>query len=177
MGESLTQMDEMAESSVKPSWRRRISAMSPAAAHIRRHLATVLAADAVGFTQLMRENAQAAVTGLLECRAILAEVIEAFNGTIVGTPGDFLLALMPSGLEAVEASVEIQRRLAARNEMVEDIMRISYRIGIGIGDVYERGSDVLGDAVNVASRTARCRRSHHRQRHGHRPPAGRGPDR
>lgn len=126
--------------------------MSPAAADIRRHLATVLAADAVGFTQRMRADAQAAVASLLDCRAVLTEVIEVFNGTIVGTPGDFLLALMPSGLEAVEAAVEIQHRLAARNESVAEIMRADYRIGIGIGDIYEHGSDVLGDAVNVASR-------------------------
>ncbi|HVI87146.1 MAG TPA: tetratricopeptide repeat protein [Dongiaceae bacterium] len=126
--------------------------MSPAVADIRRHLATVLAADAVGFTQRMRENAHAAVTALFDCRAVLTEVTEAFNGTIVGTPGDFFLALMPSGLEAVEAAVEIQRRLAARNETVDEIMRVYYRIGIGIGDIYEHGSDVLGDAVNVASR-------------------------
>jgi|GEM_PF-3753610 len=126
--------------------------MSPAVADIRRHLATVLAADAVGFTQRMRENAHAAVTALFDCRAVLTEVTEAFNGTIVGTPGDFFLALMPSGLQAVEAAMEIQRRLGARNEAVEDIMRVHYRIGIGIGDIYEHGSDVLGDAVNVASR-------------------------
>ncbi|HVJ43898.1 MAG TPA: tetratricopeptide repeat protein [Dongiaceae bacterium] len=126
--------------------------MSPAVADIRRHLATVLAADAVGFSQRMREDAHAAVTALFECRAVLTEVIEAFNGSIVGTPGDFLLALMPSGLEAVEAAIEIQRRLAARNLTAEEIMRIHYRIGIGIGDIYEHGSDVLGDAVNVASR-------------------------
>ncbi|HVJ33993.1 MAG TPA: adenylate/guanylate cyclase domain-containing protein [Terriglobia bacterium] len=126
--------------------------MSPAAADIRRHLATVLAADAVGFTQRMRENASAAVTALFECRAVLTEVIEAFNGSIVGTPGDFFLALMPSGLEAVEAAVEIQRRLASRNDAMDEIMQVQYRIGIGIGDIYEHGSDVLGDAVNVASR-------------------------
>jgi class 3 adenylate cyclase/TolB-like protein/Tfp pilus assembly protein PilF len=126
--------------------------MSPAAADIRRHLATVLAADAVGFTQRMRENAPAAVSALLDCRAVLTEATEAFNGTIVGTPGDFFLALMPSGLQAVEAAVEIQRRLAARNDAVDEIMRVQYRIGIGIGDIYEHGSDVLGDAVNVASR-------------------------
>lgn len=126
--------------------------MSPAVADIRRHLATVLAADAVGFSQRMRENAHAAVTALFECRAVLTEVIEAFNGSIVGTPGDFLLALMPSGLEAAEAAIEIQRRLATRNLAVEEIMRVHYRIGIGIGDIYEHGSDVLGDAVNVASR-------------------------
>jgi class 3 adenylate cyclase/TolB-like protein/cytochrome c-type biogenesis protein CcmH/NrfG len=126
--------------------------MPPAVATIKRYLATVLAADAVGFSQRMRQNAQAAVTALFECRAVMTEVVEAFHGSIVGTPGDFFLALMPSGLQAAEAALEMQRRLAARNLAVEEPMRVHYRIGIGIGDVYENGCDVLGDAVNVASR-------------------------
>ncbi len=126
--------------------------MPPVAADIRRHLATVLAADAVGFSRRMREDPRAAVAALLECRAIMAEVVEAFHGTTVGTPGDFFLALMPSALEAVEAGMEIQRRLAERNLNADDSMRSHYRIGIGIGDIFESGSDVLGDAVNVASR-------------------------
>jgi adenylate cyclase len=124
----------------------------PPVVAVQRHLATVLAADAVGFSRRMRENARAAVSSLLECRAIITEVVEAFHGSTVGTPGDFFLALMPSGLEAVEAAIEIQRRLAARNRAVEESMQSQYRIGIGIGDIYENGSDVLGDAVNVASR-------------------------
>jgi class 3 adenylate cyclase/TolB-like protein/Flp pilus assembly protein TadD len=126
--------------------------MPPVAAGIRHHFATVLAADAVGFSRRMREDAKAAVSALLDCRAIMTEVVDAFHGSTVGTPGDFFLALMPNGLEAVEAAVEIQRRLAARNRVVEEPMQSRYRIGIGIGDIYENGSDVLGDAVNVASR-------------------------
>jgi len=126
--------------------------MPPLAAGVHRHLATVLAADAVGFSRRMREDARSAVAALLDCRAILSEVVEAFHGTIVGTPGDFILALMPSGLQAIEAAIEIQRRLTARNKVVEESLQSRYRIGIGVGDIYENGSEILGDAVNVASR-------------------------
>lgn len=126
--------------------------MPQVVADIKRHLATVLAADAVGFSRRMRDNPRSAVAALLECRSILTEVVESFHGTTVGTPGDFFLALMPSALEAVEAGLEIQRRLAARNQAADESMQSHYRIGIGIGDIFESGSDVLGDAVNVASR-------------------------
>src|ERR1043166_7004814 len=115
--------------------------MLPVVAGVSNHLATVLAADAVGFSKRMREDAKSAVAALLECRAIMSEVVEAFHGTIVGTPGDFFLALMPGGQQAVEAAIEIQGRLAVRNRTVEETLRSSYRIGIGIGDVYANGSD------------------------------------
>lgn len=126
--------------------------MPPAIANVTRHLATVLAADAVGFTRRMQENQRATVTALFECRAILAEVVDTFHGFTVDTPGDFFLARMPSGIEAVEAALEIQRRVAERNRTVAEESQAQYRIGIGIGDVYEHGSEVLGDAVNIAAR-------------------------
>lgn len=118
----------------------------------QRKLATVLAADAVGFSRRMGRNERAAVAALLECRALMAEIVAAFRGTTVGTPGDFFLALLPSGAEAIEAALEIQGRLAERNLAVEEARRAEYRIGVSIGDVYAHGGDIVGDAVNVASR-------------------------
>lgn len=117
-----------------------------------RRLATVLVADAVGFSRRMGENEQAAMAALLECRGLLIKSVEAHQGRTIGTPGDFLLALMPSGSEAVECAIDIQEKLAKRNQGLDEQHRAEYRIGIGIGDIYESGGDVLGDAVNIAAR-------------------------
>lgn len=125
---------------------------STSAAEGKRRLAIVLAADAVDFARHMGLDEQAAVTTLLDCRAILSDVVNAHGGSIVGTPGDFLLALMPTARQAVEGALSIQARLAERNEAVEQTHRAEFRIGIGMGEIYEHGSDVLGDAVNVAAR-------------------------
>src|SRR5213078_2022251 len=46
----------------------------------------------------------------------------------------------------------IQRALAKRNHDVTPDRRIELKIGIHIGDVVHRGSDVYGDGVNIASR-------------------------
>ena len=126
--------------------------MSSTLADAKRRLATVLAADAVGFSRRMGINERATVTALYECRALMTGAVVAFRGTIVSTPGDFFLALMPTALEAVETALEIQGLLVNRNLAVDPAMRAEYRIGIGIGDIYETGADVLGDAVNIASR-------------------------
>jgi class 3 adenylate cyclase/Flp pilus assembly protein TadD len=121
-------------------------------AQSKRRLAIVLAADAVGFSRRMGIDEHATVATLLECRELVSQAVQAFGGRIVGTPGDFLLALMPTGRQAVEGALEIQARLAERNAAVEQPHRAEFRIGIGMGDIYEHGGDVLGDAVNVAAR-------------------------
>src|SRR5438552_14645065 len=126
--------------------------MASAPAQGIRRLATVLVADAVGFSRRMGENEQAAVAALLQCRDLLTETVEAHQGQTIGTPGDFLLALMPSSAQAVECAIEIQQKLAQRNHGIDEKHRAEYRIGIGVGDIYEHGGDVLGDAVNIASR-------------------------
>ena len=89
--------------------------------------------------------------------AELARNIEVFNlegagGTVVDTPGDFFLSLMPTVPVAVACAVAIQRELGERNRNCEEDYRAVYRIGIGLGDLYQHGDDVLGEAINIAAR-------------------------
>lgn len=58
--------------------------------------------------------------------------------------GDGTLSRFPSSLDAVLAAVEIQRELVAQD--------ISVRIGIHVGEVFVEEEDLVGDAVNIASR-------------------------
>ena len=56
-----------------------------------------------------------------------------------------------SALKAVQCAVNLQRRIYERNsEAAQAPIRI--RIGIHLGDVVQAGTDILGDAVNVAAR-------------------------
>jgi TolB-like protein/Flp pilus assembly protein TadD len=52
----------------------------------------------------------------------------------------------------VECAVEAQTALAEANANVAPDRRISFRIGIHIGDVMVRGGDLFGDGVNIAAR-------------------------
>jgi hypothetical protein len=63
-----------------------------------------------------------------------------------------MLAEFSSVVDAVRCAVEMQRAMADRNaETVED-RRISFRIGINLGDVIAEEDDIYGDGVNVAAR-------------------------
>ena len=61
-----------------------------------------------------------------------------------------MLIEFASALDAVEFAVDFQRRAHERNS--GDVPPLSVRIGIHVGDVEGGGTDILGDAVNVAAR-------------------------
>lgn len=65
--------------------------------------------------------------------------------------GDGLLIEFPNARDAVECAVDLQRSVQAFNEQ-EGVRPLRIRAGIHLGDVEARGPDILGDAVNIASR-------------------------
>jgi len=58
----------------------------------------------------------------------------------------------PGALAAVRCAVEIQRKLARRNETGQARHRFQLRIGIHLGEVLLQDGDVFGDGVNIAAR-------------------------
>ena len=80
------------------------------------------------------------------------DFIAVAGGRIFNTAGDAVLAEFPSAVEAVRCAIDIQESLRTRNLAYPGSRQLSYRIGIGIGDVVEREGDLLGDGVNIAAR-------------------------
>jgi adenylate cyclase len=52
----------------------------------------------------------------------------------------------------VQAAVEIQQVLKAKNSLLPENRRMEFRIGINLGDVIEEGERIFGDGVNIAAR-------------------------
>lgn len=117
-----------------------------------RRLAAIMFTDMVGFSALSQRNEQAALGLLEDQRRIIRSVIARHNGREIKTMGDGFLVEFSAALEAVASAVEIQKGLAEFNAGRPEDQRASLRIGIHLGDVIHLGSDVAGDAVNVASR-------------------------
>jgi adenylate cyclase len=55
-------------------------------------------------------------------------------------------------VDAVQCAVEAQAASAEANASLAPVRRISFRIGIHIGDVMIRAGDLFGDGVNIAAR-------------------------
>src|ERR1700752_2295225 len=119
---------------------------------VSRRLVAVFAADVEGYSRLMGADEIGTLKGLTERRAILDRIIGEHRGRIANTAGDSVLAEFGSAVEAVQCAVKAQTALAEANSGLAPDHRISFRIGIHIGDVMVRAGDLFGDGVNIAAR-------------------------
>ena len=119
---------------------------------VKRKLAAILAADAVGYSRAMAADEEGTVRILNAHRAVIDGIIEFHEGRIVNTAGDSVLAEFASPTQAVRCAVEIQDALKTRNDSLPEDKRLQFRIGVNLGDVMVKGDDLLGDGINVAAR-------------------------
>jgi adenylate cyclase len=118
----------------------------------QRRLAAVMFTDIVGYSSLTQKNERLALELLEEHRKIVRPIILRHNGREIKTIGDAFLIEFESALEATQCATDIQKTLHSHNEQSTVERHVHLRIGIHLGDVLQRQSDVLGDAVNIASR-------------------------
>jgi adenylate cyclase len=118
-----------------------------------RRISAILAADVVGYSRLMGADDEGTFAQLkAHHNALVEPKIKEHRGHVVRTTGDGLLVLFASVVEALRCAIEIQRGMAKRNARVPPEKRISFRMGINVGDVIIDGVSVHGDGVNVAAR-------------------------
>jgi len=116
-----------------------------------RRLAAIMYTDIAGFTPLAQEDEPGALHLLQEQDRLFRPILEAHHGRKVKSMGDGLLIEFPNALDAVECGVALQHKVHERNTQ-RDSQPLRIRVGIHLGDVQRRGIDILGDAVNIASR-------------------------
>ncbi len=108
--------------------------------------------DMVGYTALGQRNEPLSLAIVEEQRKVIRPVLARHNGREVKTMGDAFLVEFPNAVDAVRCAYDIQRAVRDFNLSLDAEKRIHLRIGIHAGEVVESQGDILGDAVNVASR-------------------------
>jgi adenylate cyclase len=120
---------------------------------VQRRLAAIMVADVVGYSRMMGANELATLTALTAHRRdFIDPMIAAYKGRIVKTAGDGLLLEFGSVVDAVLCAIAIQQGMVDRNIGVPEAQRITFRMGVNIGDVIVQDLDLFGDGVNVAAR-------------------------
>ena len=117
-----------------------------------RKLTAILAADVAGYSRMMRADQSGTIDRLAIRREILDETVSRRQGRIVNTAGDSVLAEFGSVVDALHCAIEIQATVAQENQHLPRERQMSFRIGVHTGEVFVRGSDLLGDGINVAAR-------------------------
>src|SRR6516165_11426327 len=83
-------------------------------------------------------------------RELIDPTIASHHGRIVKTTGDGMLVEFGSAVDAVTCAMAVQEKMAERNSSFTP--KITFRIGINIGDIILDGEDIFGDGVNIAAR-------------------------
>jgi class 3 adenylate cyclase len=118
-----------------------------------RRLAAILAADVAGYSRLMGADEESTLNRLKahQREPVDPKILE-HHGRIVKTTGDGMLVEFGSVVDAVRCAVEVQRAMVDRNAEVPEDKRITFRVGVNLGDVIADGDDIYGDGVNIAAR-------------------------
>jgi len=118
-----------------------------------RRLTAILAADVAGYSRLMGADEEGTHERLkAHLQELVNPKIAEHRGRVVKNTGDGMLAEFSSVVDAVRCAAEVQRAMADRNAETPEDKRITFRVGINLGDVIAEPDDIYGDGVNVAAR-------------------------
>jgi class 3 adenylate cyclase/pSer/pThr/pTyr-binding forkhead associated (FHA) protein len=118
-----------------------------------KEIVTVLFVDIVGSTRFYDEHGD--VAGLVMVQKaldLLIPIVEDYEGTVIKTIGDAILARYCDVEQAVRSAIEMQCSLAERNRDRRPNDQIHVRVAINLGLALLKGNDVFGDVVNVTAR-------------------------
>jgi hypothetical protein len=110
-------------------------------------LATIICSDVIGYSTQMQRDEAGTLAKLDACRAVIDPLIGTYKGRLFNTGGDSVLVEFASAVDAVRFGTEMQHRIQKLNN------GLRWRVGMHVGEVWIYGTNLMGDAVNLAART------------------------
>jgi len=110
-------------------------------------LATIICGDVIGYSSQMQQDELATLAKLDKCRSIIDPLINKYRGRLFNTGGDSVFVEFASTVDAVKFSINMQDEMYKLNNSMR------WRIGMHVGEVWIYGTNLMGDAVNLAART------------------------
>ena len=127
----------------------------------RRH-ATLVSADATGYSRLMAVDELATIEAIKVFREAGEQIAVEHGGRLVDSPGDNLLFEFGGAAAALDASLRFQEFVLNTNEQYEPANRMQFRMGMHSGEVIVEGDrDLrLRHQHRCSPRAARTPRRH-----------------
>ena len=118
----------------------------------KKKLAAIMFSKFVQFENYLSEDESFAVKILADHDKILESEVDKNNGRIIKNIDEMVFAEFVSATDAIQSSINIHSELMKYNQTNSDTNQIDVKIGIHMGEVYEKEGDLFGDGVNIASR-------------------------
>ena len=113
---------------------------------------TFLFTDIENSTSLWEKYPETMKSALAKHDSILKEVVESNNGQIIKTTGDGIHAVFSTAMDAVNASLEVQRTFQTSEVWETPEVSLRIRMGLHTGEAELRDDDYYGQALNRAAR-------------------------
>ena len=127
-------------------------------AAVQRRRATLVSADAAGYSRLMAVDELATIKAIKIFREAAEEIAADHGGRLVDSPGDNMLFEYGSSASALEASLKFQRFVQETNEQYALEDRMKFRMGVHSGEVVVDDDRIYGSGINIAARLERLAR-------------------
>ena len=125
---------------------------------VARRKATLVSADAAGYSRLMVIDELATIRAITVFRDGGEQIAQARGGRLVDSPGDNLLFEFEHASQALGASLAFQAFVRETNEQHAPEDRMQFRIGVHSGEVVVDGGRIYGSGINIAARLERLAR-------------------
>ena len=110
-----------------------------------RQLAAILFTDIVGYSALMQQDEQRAISLVRHHRTVLENTVTEHDGNVIEYYGDGSLCIFTSVTQAMKCAFRIQQQLKQEPA-------VPLRIGLHIGEIVNEDGKIMGDGVNISSR-------------------------
>jgi adenylate cyclase len=125
---------------------------------VERRDATLVSADAAGYSRLMAADELATIHAIKVFREAGERIAIQHGGRLVDSPGDNLLFEFESAASALGASLRFQAFVQETNERYAPEDRMQFRIGVHSGEVVVDSDRIYGSGINIAARLERLAR-------------------
>jgi adenylate cyclase len=125
---------------------------------VERRRATLVSADAAGYSRLMAVDELATIQAIKVFREAAEQIAVEHGGRLVDSPGDNLLFEYSSAASALDASIRFQRFVLETNEQYAPDDRMQFRMGVHSGEVVVDTDRIYGSGINIAARLERLAR-------------------
>jgi adenylate cyclase len=125
---------------------------------VERRSATLVSADAAGYSRLMAVDELATIQAIKIFRQAGERIAVEHGGRLVDSPGDNLLFEFEDAAPALEASLRFQAFVRETNETFPSADRMQFRIGVHSGEVVVDDDRIYGSGINIAARLERLAR-------------------
>jgi len=124
------------------------------AVKFERKLAAILYADVAGYSRLTEQDEAGTHVRVLSYKRLLSEQILKYDGHVVHSEGDSLLADFSNANNALICALVVQKTLSHCNSELPEHDQVQFRIGINLCEVNidSARQRVFGYGVNVAAR-------------------------